>query len=170
MSALHALVEASNAVAATSARNDKVAILASYLAEVDVDEVQIAVALLTGEPRQGRIGIGWATVAGAIKSLTAEPSESTLTLHDIDTAIDQVAETRGGGSAAERQAILQRVFDLGSAAEQDFLRAVFTGGLRQGALGGVVTSAIAKANGVKVASVRRAAMLLGDLGEASEIA
>ena len=42
---------------------------------------------------------------------------------------------------------------------------MLTGELRQGANEGVVADAVAKASGQPIAAVRRAAMLLGDLGE-----
>jgi len=47
--------------------------------------------------------------------------------------------------------------------EQRFLRGLLSGDLRQGALAGVMAAAIAKAAGVSVEAVRRAAMLRGDL-------
>jgi DNA ligase-1 len=47
---------------------------------------------------------------------------------------------------------------------------VLTGELRQGANEGVVADAVAKASGQPIAAVRRAAMLLGELGEAARLA
>ena len=52
----------------------------------------------------------------------------------------------------------------GDGGEADFVRTLLTGGLRQGALAGVMTDAVAKAADVPLALVRRAAMLSGDLG------
>ncbi|HVL81317.1 MAG TPA: ATP-dependent DNA ligase, partial [Actinomycetota bacterium] len=46
----------------------------------------------------------------------------------------------------------------------------FTGELRQGALEGVMTDAVAKASGLPAALVRRAVMLDGDLGRVAELA
>ena len=74
------------------------------------------------------------------------------------------------GQRVTVDSILEALFARATDAEATFLRAVLTRGLRQGALGGVVASAAAKAFGVKLGSIRRAAMLLGDLGEAAEIA
>ena len=54
--------------------------------------------------------------------------------------------------------------------EAAFLRRLFTGELRQGALAGVMTDAVARAAGVPVAAVRRAAMLSGDLAYAASVA
>ena len=57
------LVETSARVTATSARSAKVAALADLLRRLEPDEVAPTVALLSGEARQGRIGVGWATLA-----------------------------------------------------------------------------------------------------------
>jgi DNA ligase-1 len=54
--------------------------------------------------------------------------------------------------------------------EQEFLVALILGDLRQGALAGVMTEAVAQAADVPVADVRRAAMLGGDLGAAARTA
>jgi DNA ligase-1 len=54
--------------------------------------------------------------------------------------------------------------------EQTFLVALILGDLRQGALAGVMTEAVAQAADVPVADVRRAAMLGGDLALAAQTA
>ncbi|MEO7428849.1 MAG: RNA ligase family protein, partial [Acidimicrobiales bacterium] len=54
--------------------------------------------------------------------------------------------------------------------EADFIRRLLTGELRQGALAGLMTDAVAKAAGVPLAAMRRAAMLSGDLGRSASIA
>jgi len=173
MTLLADLVAASDATAATSARNEKVAAMAEFLANVEPEQVATAISLLSGEPKQGRVGVGWATVAAVVDELpeTGEPTTGVpIELSDVDDAIERIATTHGDGSAADRRSILEALFARATDAEATFLRAVLTRGLRQGALGGVVASAAAKAFGVKLGSIRRAAMLLGDLGEAAEIA
>ncbi|NNF53808.1 MAG: ATP-dependent DNA ligase [Acidimicrobiales bacterium] len=171
---LSELVKASQATAATSARNEKVAALAGFLAGVDPSEVPTAVALLTGVPRQGRVGIGWALVETSIANVDrndhAAPAGPPLTLADIDTAVDTVSRTGGSGSDAAKRDIMAGLFQRATAEEADFLSDILVGGLRQGALAGVLASAISKAFGVKLSLLRRAAMLLGDLGEAGTIA
>ena len=56
------LVATSTAVASTRARSTKTAALAELLGRLAPDEIEPAVGFLTGEARQGRIGVGWATV------------------------------------------------------------------------------------------------------------
>lgn len=164
---LHVLAETSQAVAATSSRKAKSEMLAGVLAELDAAEIEPAVGFLTGAARQGRIGVGWATVS----SVEIAPAHDvSIEILDLDQLIDRLAETTGVGSEAERVALLEAFLARATAIEQDFVRHILIGDLRQGALGGVVTDAVAKAAKVKVATVRRAAMLSGDLGHAAVVA
>src|SRR5262249_19608193 len=70
----------------------------------------------------------------------------------------------GKGSAAARAQALRSLFSRATEPEQDFLRRLLYGELRQGALEGVLVDAVARAAGVSAARVRRAAMMAGDLG------
>lgn len=154
-------------VAASSARNDKVAALARLLADTPTDEVPIVVGLLTGEIRQGRIGVGWA----AVRDVDVAAAESTsLSVVDVDDAMTELSAISGSGSKARRADRLASLLGAATADEGEFLSTVLTGGLRQGALDGVMTTAIAKAAKVPVAAVRRAAMFSGDLGQTAEVA
>jgi DNA ligase 1 len=158
---------ASTEVAGTSARSGKVTILADLLRALDPDEVAIAVGLLSGVPRQGRVGVGYATVYG-LEEVPA--SEATLTLADVDRAISEIEAAGGGGSATVRKRILADLLARATEAEAAFLRQLLTGGLRQGALAGVMVDAVAKAAGVPGDLARRAMMLSGDLTNTAEIA
>ena len=62
------------------------------------------------------------------------------------------------------------MFALATAAEQKFLGGLVVGEVRQGALDGIVVEAIAKAAELPGDSVRRAYMLVGDLGEVAAAA
>ena len=164
---LAALVDASARAAKTASRLSKRDAIAAVLRSAAPDEVEIAVAWLAGEARQGRIGIGWATLAKLRGTPAAEP---TLTLREADAALGQVAASAGKGSAAARSATLKALFERASAAEQDFLVRLLAGELRQGALEGVMLDAVAAAAGVAAADVRRAAMVSGDLGAVARAA
>jgi DNA ligase-1 len=84
--------------------------------------------------------------------------------------LDEVFATVGAGSAALRSQQIAAFFARATVAEADFLARLFVGGLRQGALAGVVSEAIARAANVPAAALRRAAMLAGDLAAAARIA
>lgn len=159
------LAATSDAVAATSRRSAKVAALAAVLARLAPAEVAPAIGMLTGEPRQGRIGVGWASIAAVGERPPA--TDPTLEVLDVDRALTEVAATTGAGSRARRAERLAELLDRATAAEADLLRRLLVGELRQGALDGVVAEAVARAGGVPAADVRRAAMLSGSLAAAA---
>jgi len=161
------VVATSGAVAATRSRIAKVTALADLLTRLEPDEIAVAVGFLTGEPRQGRIGVGWATIGSIDTGSAAAPS---LTLGEVDEAVTAVEAMSGAGSEAARRAQLTAVLARATEPEADFIRRLFTGGLRQGALEGLMLDAVAHASGVEPATVRRAAMRSGDLGTTAGLA
>jgi DNA ligase-1 len=156
------LVDASERVAANRARSVKIATLADVLRLCDPAEVPIAVAVLSGEARQGRIGVGWRTLMGVDAAPAAEPS---LSITDVDDALTQLQAAVGAGSQQARRALLHALFSAATEAEKEFLVRLLGGEVRQGALAGLMIDAVAKASGVPVATVRRACMLAGELPE-----
>jgi DNA ligase-1 len=160
------VVETSNAVAATSSRKEKVALLAECLAALPEAETRAGVGFLAGEPRQRPLGVGWA----ALRELPPAAADASLEVMEVDAAFDHLAALSGSGSAAARRAAVDELFGRATEAEQAFLRALITGEVRQGALRAVAADAIAAAFGMKQADVRRALMLLGDPGEVAAIA
>jgi DNA ligase-1 len=155
------LVATSAAVAATRARSAKQAALAALLSRLAPDEIEIGVGFLEGSPRQGRIGVGYRVIQAARPDTAA--AQPTLTLHDVDRTLDELARLSGPGSAGRRQALLRALFASATADEQDFLARLLIGELRQGALEGVLLAALAQATSLPEARVRRAAMLAGSL-------
>lgn len=160
MTPLAAIADAWAEVGATRSRRTKTAVLAAVLRDLDADELAAGTAMLAGEPRQGRIGVGWRTV-GAVDVPPADVAS--LTVLDVDRALDEIAGMSGAGSQAARRAALEDLFARATAAEQEHLRGLLLGNLRQGALEGVVVAAVAEAAEVDVDAVRRAAMLTGDV-------
>src|SRR5688500_10691140 len=167
MTLLAEVVTASREVAATRSRSQKVATLAALLRRLEREEVVPAVGFLAGVPRQGRVGVGWSTVSALEEDPAAEPS---LEVRDLDRAITAIQETTGTGSAAERRRILSELFARATEEEAGFIRRLFTGELRQGALAGLMIDAVAEAAGVPGELARRALMLSGDLTRTAEIA
>jgi DNA ligase 1 len=163
---LDEIARTSAAVAASPARLAKVELLAACLGRLGPDEVQPAVAFLSGELRQRQIGVGWA----ALRDAPDPAAAPTLTVTEVDTAFDRIGRQAGPGSQAERRRLLAELFSRATAAEQRFLVGLLSGELRQGALEGVMVEAIARAAGVAGAEVRRAVMLRGALGPVAEVA
>ncbi len=157
---LSEIAEVSRAVATTSARLVKIETLAGALREAGPLEVPIAVAYLSGELPQRQIGVGWATLRDGF----APAATPTLTLSEVDSGFTAIGAVAGKGSVAARKALTGELFGRATADEQRFLVGLLSGELRQGALEGVMTEAVARAASVPVGEVRRAMMLRGSLG------
>jgi len=158
------LVEVSGEVAATRSRLTKRDLIASLLRETadgaGPDEVDIAASYLSGTLRQRRTGVGWRGVSD-VPDAAAEPS---VTLTEVDRTLEEISVLSGSGSAGARRAAVGGLFGRLTAAEQDYLRNLITGNVRQGALDSVMLDAIAAAAGVPVQAVRRAAMFSAPTG------
>jgi DNA ligase-1 len=160
------LAGVSQAVSQTSARLSKIAALADALRSARAEEIPVVVAYLSGELPQRQIGVGWA----ALRSVPAPAEASSLTVLAVDEAFSRIGAVSGKGSAAERKRLVDGLFAAATAEEQYFLVRLLSGELRQGALDGVMTDAVAKAAAVPVAEVRRAVMLSGSLAAAAQAA
>ena len=155
------LVGTSAAVAEASSRLVKISMLAELLRRVTRAEVETAIAFLSGELRQGRIGIGPAAIRDA-RPLAAADSPA-LHLLAVDAAFERISATTGRGSVDDRMRLLRELLMRATAAEQDFLIRLLFGELRQGALEAVLVEAVARAGDVPSATVRRAVMMAGAL-------
>jgi DNA ligase-1 len=168
MTLLADIAAASARVARTSSRLAKIREIAGCLRSVEADEIPIAIAFLTGEPRQGKLGVAYATLHGAERGRPA--ASATLTLREVDGALSALGAVSGKGAAALREERLAALFSRATAEERDFLVRLIVGELRQGALKGVMADAIAGAADVSPAALRRAAMFAGNLSEVAQIA
>jgi DNA ligase-1 len=161
------VVRVSQEIAGTSSRSAKVAALAGLLRSLDPEEVPVVTGVLSGVPRQGRIGVGHAGVYGRERGAAGDEM---LAVGDLDRVLGEIQSTTGPGSAAARQRLLDDLFARVTEPEADFVRRLLTGGLRQGALAGIMVDAIAKAAGVPPDLTRRALMLSGNLPRTAETA
>ena len=164
----HELVQTSRRVAETSGRLAKIELVAALLKRAAPEEIETAIAFLSGSPRQGRIGIGYATLQAAKPAHSAEAP--TLELARVDATLQRLASTTGKGSAQTKERLLGELLTRGTAEEQEFLLHLVMGELRQGALEGLVTEAVARAAGLEPRAVRRATMLAADLGRVAHAA
>jgi DNA ligase-1 len=154
------VVAVSAEVAATRSRLAKRAAIAGLLRAAEAGDVETIVAYLSGELRQRRTGVGWA----AMMQLPAATTVPSLELAEVDDAFERISRLSGPGSAAERTTAVADLFARATADEQAFLRGLVSGGLRQGALDGVMLDALAGASDVPGALIRRAVMLRGAIG------
>ncbi len=157
------VVEASHQIAETTKRREKTDILAALLRQLRPDEVEAAVAFLSGSIRQGRIGIGYAALQQT--SLNEVSSSSailpTLEVNDLDATFSEIADVQGSGAEQRRRIMLGMLFARATRDEKQFLTRLLAGELRQGALEGIMLEALAKASDIEPERIRRASMLAG---------
>ena len=154
------VVNASLAAAATRSRLAKTAAVAEALRAAGPVDAATVAAYLSGALPQRRVGVSW-------RGLTALPDPAELpsvTVTEVDVALTGLAALGGAGSAGARQVAVAELFGRLTRPEQDFLRDLITGQMRQGALDGVMQAAIAAAADVPEVAVRRAVMLAGYTG------
>jgi DNA ligase 1 len=161
------VASASSVVAATTKRSEKITVLAELLGRAPHDEIEAVVAFSTGTTLHGRLGVGWAALRDVRPAPATVPS---LTVGAVDRSLAALTTIAGAGSQARRRDELHELLAAATAAEQRLLVAIIGGELRQGALDGVVTAAVAKAAGLTVAEVQRGAMFAGSLPVAARAA
>ncbi len=153
-------------LASTRSRNAKRDLIAAVLADATPDDIEIVVAYLSGSLRQRRTGVGWRSL-----QTSPQPAEmASLEVRAVDRTFEQIAALHGAGSASARATAVNDLFTRATASEQDFLRGLIFGELRQGALEAQVQEGLAAAFGIPLGSVRRAAMLLSSTTAAAKLA
>src|SRR5215475_13505952 len=185
------------AVAATTKKTEKVALVAEYFVNHPVDDAAQAAVFLSGrafpawEERTLQVGgaLLWRTVAeisgksdvalraayrrygdfgsAAADVLEAAPETSTLSVGDVATAFDQIARASG---AAQKSEGLRDLLRRATALEAKYIIKIIGGDLRIGLRESLVEEAIAKAFGEQPAAVQRANMLLGDIRQTLRLA
>jgi DNA ligase-1 len=104
-------------------------VLADLLRRTAPEEVAPVVAWLSGELTQRQVGVGWA----ALKELPAPAGAPTLTVTDVEAALDALGSTgRAGLADPPPRGRWPRLLGAATGPEQAFLRALLSGGLRQG--------------------------------------
>ncbi len=154
---LHEVVEVSSRIGATRSRNAKTSEIAGLLARTEPAQRALVACYLSGRLRQRRTGLGWRS----LQSLPDPVDTPALAVDEVDRTFEHLGSLAGAGSVAARAAAVVDLFGRATDEEQQWLRAVALGNVRQGALEAVMTDGVAEAAGVPVADVRRAAMLAG---------
>jgi DNA ligase-1 len=153
---------------ATPGRLDKVRLVAEFLRALDADQVSTAVAYLTGRA----FPASDARVLGVRGLPTAGPPalEASVTMTDVAETFAAVAEAGGPGSRRIREEYLAALAARATEDERAVLGRIITGEMRTGVSDGLVLEAIAQAAGSELATVRRAALFLGNLSAVATLA
>ncbi len=98
------------------------------------------------------------------------PILPSLTILEVFRTLEAIAETRGRGSRARKEALLRSLLERATPVEAKFLTKVIYQEMRHGVSEGLMINGIAKASGTRTQLVRRANQLWGDLGEVAQVA
>ena len=179
------------AIAATRKKLEKTAIIADYLHLLPAGEASLAAIFLSGRPfaayRETTLQVGgsllWRTIAelsgkseqeltesyrrhGDAGSVAAEvlpdASQAVLYLASVAQVFDQIAAARGPSA---KSLLLRELLQQAQPLEGKYIVKIISGDLRIGLKENLVEEAIAKAFGAPLDQVKRANMLLGDIGE-----
>jgi DNA ligase 1 len=185
------LSEACEAIAATTKKLAKTAIVADYLKSRTSQEAAVSAVFLSGRPfpawEETTLQIGgrslWQIVAelagkdqstltaayrqygdlGAVAGdvLPQHPSQG-ITVVEAERAFRAIAAAKG---VAAKASLTRDLLSRATPLEAKYIVKIMTGDLRIGLKESLVEEAISKASGTTLAEVRRANMLLGDIGQ-----
>jgi len=190
------LAQTCDAVAATTKKLEKTALVATYLRSLPVSEASIAAIFLSGRPfpayQQATLRVGGALLWRVISDLSGkselelteiyrkhgdagsvaaealpERRESGLSLAAVHSVFSEIASARG---PAAKGALLRALLERATPVEAKYIVKIISGDLRIGLKESLVEEAIARAFETPLDQVKRANMLLGDLGETLRLA
>jgi DNA ligase-1 len=193
------LVNAADAVAATTKKLGKVRILSEYFRSVPLDDAARAAIFLTGKPFAGRdegvLGVGGSSLARLVAEVSGNPDVDLRAAYrkhgDLGNVAGDILSGRAGEKKKEvslaevaktfeelpdlrtqtqKSDRLRKLFDRASAGEVKYIIKIITGDLRIGLKESLVEESIAKAFDRPAEAVRRANMLTGDVGETLKLA
>ncbi len=96
--------------------------------------------------------------------------EKTLTITEVRRLLESIAGTAGSGSREKKERLITALLSQASPVEAKYLIKIFVGEMRTGLYEGLMGQAVAKAFDVPLATVQKASMALGDIGEVAAIA
>lgn len=183
--------EACEAIAATTKKSEKVALLAAYFKELQPEEGRLAAVFASGRcfplAEERKLGVGgamlWQVLAGitgadpqtlvetyrkhgdtgalAGELLAARESHG-QTLAEVAARLAELAAARG---STQKHPLLAMLLGNSSGLESKYLVKIITGDMRIGLQESLVEEAIAKRFGVPLDLVKRANLFTGDIGE-----
>lgn len=188
--------ETCDLIAATTKKLEKTAIVSSYLRSLPPIESQAAAIFLSGRPfpayEESTLQVGGALLWRVIGELSGkserelseiyrkhgdsgsvaaealpERKESNLSLEEVQRVFSEIAVARG---PAAKAALLRQLLELATPLEAKYIVKIISGDLRIGLKESLVEDAIARTFEVRLDLVKRANMLLGDIGETLRLA
>src|ERR1700722_7287199 len=190
------LAETCEAIASTTKKLQKTAIVAGYLKSCSTDEAAMSVVFLSDKPfpawEEATLQVGGALLWRVVEELSGKGdvalkeayrkhgdlgavagevlsgrNANDLGVLEVGRIFRQIAEARG---AAAKTVLVRELLEQVTPLEAKYIVKILTGDLRIGLKESLVEEAIAKAYGSTLAEVQRANMLLGDIGETLRLA
>jgi DNA ligase-1 len=96
--------------------------------------------------------------------------EKTLTITEVRYLLESIAGTEGSGSREKKERLITALLSQASPVEAKYLIKIFVGEMRTGLYEGLMEQAVAKAFEIPPATVQKASMAMGDIGEVAAIA
>jgi DNA ligase-1 len=187
-----------DAIAATTKKLEKTALVAAYFKAAPLDEAVIAAIFLSGRPfaayEEATLQVGGALLWRVIAELSGKSeselsqiykrygdtgavagealadrirTDPDLSLADVRNVFLEIAAARGPSPKA---ALLRKLLERATPEEAKYIVKIISGDLRIGLKESLVEDAIARAFEVLLDQVKRANMLLGDIGETLRLA
>ena len=186
-----------DAVAATTRKTEKVRLMGELFSSLALPDAALAAQYLTGrafpQHEERVVGIGGNSLARAVAEAAGRTEEnlgnvyrthgdlgdmakalleqshrkSALSLESVAALFDNLSSARAPSQKGE---LLRKAFAVASADDVKYIVKILTGDLRIGSKESLVEQAIAKAFGRDGDAVRRANMMLGDIGETLRLA
>src|SRR5438093_1671893 len=194
---MHRFAETAEAIGGNSSKLKKIAFLADYLRTLSEDNLRAAAVFFTGRPfaltDARTLNVGWSALVNAVQDLSGASDEDIHQIYLDRGDLGELAErllASPSGSEGPNPAIIQSKFSelvkISGASNKmpavhDLLRSlgpreakyvikIITGDLRIGLKENTVEEAIARAFDRPVDAVRRANMMMGDVGETAVLA
>jgi len=184
------------AIAATTKKLLKTAIVADYLKSRTAEEAAISAIFLSGRPfpawEEATLQVGGRTLWQIVAELAGQDESSlsaayrqhgdlgavagavlparagaSLSIPQVEASFRQIAQARG---ASIKTLLVRELLSGASPLEAKYIIKIMTGDLRIGLKESSVEEAIAKGYGSTLPEVQRANMLLGDIGETLRLA
>lgn len=195
---MQAFAQLCEAIAATTKKLQKTALVADFLTSQPLEDAALAAVFLSGRAfptyEEATLNVGGALLSRVLLKVSKqheselgkayrrhgdlgsaafdlfvarEREGDELTLEQVEEIFRRLASTR---KAKQKEELLLELFRRATALEAKYLVKIMTGDLRIGLRESLVEEAIAKAFGEDYALVKRANMLLGDIGDTVRLA
>src|SRR5437660_906985 len=187
--------ETAEAIAGTSSKLKKIGFLAGYLRMLGEEDFRAAAVFFTGRPfaltDARTLNVGWSALVNAVQDLSGASDEDIHQIYldrgDLGEMAERLLQGSGeglspaaiqskfsglvkiSGASNKMPAVLDLLRSL-SPTEAKYVIKIITGDLRIGLKENTVEEAIARAFDRPVDAVRRANMILGDIGETAVLA